>query len=59
MLKRIGVSFKEPSTWTGIIGLATAFGAHISPEHTDAIVTVGTALASLLGIAFKWEKPST
>lgn len=42
---------KEPSTWRGAFLLLTAFGVHVSPEMTDAIVTVGLGLAGLVGVA--------
>lgn len=41
---------KERSTWLGIIALLTACGAPIAPESIDHIVTVGLALAGLVGI---------
>jgi hypothetical protein len=39
---------KEPSTYAGLVGIATFFGATISPELKDAIVQAGVALAGLL-----------
>ena len=35
---------KEASTWRGIILVATAAGAHWSPESQEAIITVGVGL---------------
>lgn len=35
---------KEPSTWRGLIALATAFGVAIRPEVADAIIALGLAL---------------
>ena len=36
---------KEPSTWRGIIMVATAYGAMLSPAQATAIITLGLALA--------------
>lgn len=40
---------REPSTWRGIILLATALGVQLRPEVWDAIVVVGLALAGGVG----------
>ena len=40
---------KETSTWRGIILVATAAGAHWSPESQEAIITVGVGLAGVVG----------
>lgn len=49
MLKSIVQYFvdrlKEPSTWRGIIMVATAYGAVLSPPQATAIITLGLALA--------------
>lgn len=44
---------KEPSTWRGVVLLATAAGVNIAPEMVNAIVTFGIGLAGLLGVATK------
>ena len=41
---------KEASTWRGVIMLLTAVGLKITPEMTDAIISVGIAVAGLLGM---------
>ena len=41
---------KEASTWRGIILLLTAAGVPIAPELSEAIISIGLALAGLLGI---------
>lgn len=41
---------KQPSTWRGIIGLATALGVTISPALSSAIIAAGVALVSLIEI---------
>jgi hypothetical protein len=42
---------REPSTWRGLILVATAAGATISPQSADAIITLGIALAGGIGAA--------
>ena len=41
---------KEASTWRGIILVLTAAGVPIAPGMSDAIVSVGLALAGLVGV---------
>lgn len=41
---------KEASTWRGVIMLLTAVGLNISPEMADAIISVGIAVAGLVGM---------
>lgn len=41
---------KEASTWRGIIMLLTAVGVPVAPEMANAIVSVGLALAGLVGV---------
>lgn len=40
----------EPSTWRGAILVLTAVGVPVAPALGDAIVTVGLALAGLVGV---------
>lgn len=40
---------QEASTWRGIVLVATAFGAVLSPEQQEAIVTAGLLVAGLIG----------
>ena len=42
---------QEPSTWRGIVLLATALGVSISPELGEAIVSAGLAAAGLIAVA--------
>ena len=42
---------KESSTWRGIILLLTAIGVPIAPAMADSIVSVGLAVAGLIGVA--------
>lgn len=41
---------REPSTWRGIIWLATVAGLSLRPDQAEAIVAAGMALAGLLGV---------
>lgn len=41
---------KEASTWRGIVMLITAAGIPIAPALADSIVTIGLALAGLIGM---------
>lgn len=41
---------KEASTWRGVIMLLTAVGLKITPEMADAIISVGIAVAGLMGM---------
>ena len=49
---------REPSTWRGIVWLATVAGLSLRPDQADAIVTVGMALAGLLGVFLRDEPKS-
>ena len=40
---------KEASTWRGVVLVATAIGATLTPAQQDAIVAGGLALAGLVG----------
>lgn len=42
---------REPSTWRGIIMLLTAVGVPVAPAMADAIISVGLAVAGLIGVA--------
>lgn len=41
---------KEPSTWRGLLFVLTAVGITVSPDQQEAIVSVGMALAGLVGV---------
>lgn len=57
MWHKLGISLKEPSTWTGIIALLSLIGVHVAPEYQSYIIQLGVSLGALLGVVFKWEKP--
>lgn len=48
--------FKEPSTWRGLIFLATIAGMNVTPEQTDKIITAAVAVIGLIEV-FRKEKP--
>lgn len=41
---------KEPSTWRGVVLLLTAVGVPVAPAMSEAIVSVGLAVAGLIGV---------
>ena len=41
---------REPSSWRGLVWLATVAGLSLRPDQAEAIVTAGMALAGLLGV---------
>ncbi len=41
---------KEPSSWRGLVMLATSVGLGLSPEQANAIIAVGTAVAGAIGV---------
>lgn len=41
---------KEPSSWRGLVLILTAAGVPIAPGMSEAIVSVGLALAGLIGV---------
>lgn len=41
---------KEPSSWRGLVMLATSIGLVISPEMGTAIVALGTGIAGVIGM---------
>ena len=41
---------KEPSTWRGIVLLLSAVGVPVAPAMSEAIVSVGLAVAGLIGV---------
>lgn len=51
MKEYIKERLKEPSTWRGLILLATACGVPIAPQMGEAIITIGLALVGGIGVA--------
>lgn len=41
---------REPSTWRGFIWLATALGVSLDPAALEYLVTIGMAVAGLIGV---------
>lgn len=50
---------REPSTWRGLILIATAAGATVTPQMAEAIVTAGIGLAGLVGVVTSDKKPES
>ena len=46
----------ESSTWRGIILIATAAGAKLKADQTEAIITAGLMVAGLMGAVTKDSK---
>lgn len=44
---------KQPSTWRGIVMLATSVGLVVEPQLADKIIVAGTGMAGLIGVMFK------
>ena len=52
-MKYILDRLKEPSSWRGLVMIATAFGVSVNPELIDSIIVAGTGLAGVIGFVFK------
>ncbi len=46
---------KEPSTWRGLLALATALGVKLHPEMQEAILSTGLALIGMINV-FRTEQ---
>ena len=44
---------KQPSTWRGIVMLATSAGVALNPALMEQIIVAGTGVAGLIGVMFK------
>jgi hypothetical protein len=49
MKKYIINQLKQPSTWRGLVLIATSAGVAITPQMGEAIVAGGLALAGIIG----------
>lgn len=47
---------QEPSTWRGLIGLASAIGVVLTPEQADGIIAAGISLIAVINIFKKDAK---
>ena len=50
--------FKEPSTYQGVVAIASAVGASISPELWEAIATFAVGLIGLIQVVKKEKQES-
>lgn len=53
IIEFIVTRLSEPSTWRGVIWIATAFGLALDPSQKEAIISAGMALAGLVGVFTK------
>ena len=44
---------KEPSSWRGLVMIATALGVTLNPDLVASIVAAGTGLAGIIGFSLK------
>lgn len=56
LLEWVLARMAEPTTWRGIIGIISACGATISPEHAAAILAGGMGLAGFINVVMKDPK---
>ena len=57
VLSYLVARLREPSTWRGLVLIATAIGAHLTESQVDQVVQVGLFLAGLIGAALPDAKP--
>ena len=57
-LSYVVARLQEPSTWRGLVLVATAVGAHLSESQVATIIEVGLLLAGFLGAALPDKKPA-
>jgi hypothetical protein len=50
MLDYILARLSEPSTWKGVVWIATAFGLALSPDQQEAIASFGLTLVGLISV---------
>ncbi len=51
MMAYLLARLQEPSTWRGLVLIATAAGAVLSPDQQEAVIAGGLLVAGLLGAA--------
>lgn len=47
---------KQPSTWKGLVSIATGFGVALSPEQIAAIVAVGVSVVGAIDTFWDEDK---
>ena len=47
---------QEPSTWRGLVLIATAIGVKLEPEQFEAIITIGLAIVGAINVVKKDAK---
>ncbi len=54
MMKKYVIDcMKEPSSWRGLVMIATALGVTLNPDLVTSIVAAGTGISGVIGFAFK------
>lgn len=53
MIKTLLPYLKERSTWLGLVSLLTACGLTLTPEDAEVVVTLGLAIAGVIGMIFR------
>ena len=53
MIKYITERLSEPSTWRGLISLATGLGVKLRPDMAEAIISAGLALMGVINVGRK------
>lgn len=56
VLAYIVARLQEPSTWRGLVLIATAVGAHLSDAQVSSIIEVGLLVAGFIGAALPDKK---
>lgn len=51
-MKYVLDQLSQPSTWRGLVALATAAGLKVSPDQAVAIIALGMAIAGAIGVFF-------
>lgn len=49
----ISARLREPSTWRGLVYMVTSIGISISPQGSEAIISVGLFIAGFIGTTSK------
>lgn len=55
-LEYLVARLQEPTTWRGLVLIATAVGAHLSESQSSGIVEAGLLVAGFIGAAMPDKK---
>jgi len=59
MKSKLIAQFSQPSTWRGLVLLASSLGVAVKPEIAESIIAVGMAVAGLIGVLTSDTAPPT